>query len=143
MLHKVRNLLKPGGVAMFEEPDFTSALLMSHQPDDPQTLINRAICKMFINLGLDPAYALRLPQKLQQCGFHIIETQSRMHLCEGLSPIAKVMSESARALQKEYCATGECTEADISQYNSNAYTFGYWALYYSTISITIPIPVQG
>ncbi len=75
--------------------------------------------------------------------FHIIETQSRMHLCEGLSPIAKVMAESARALQKEYCATGECTEADISQYNSNAYTSGYWALYYSTISITIPIPVQG
>jgi SAM-dependent methyltransferase len=143
MLHKVSNLLKPGGVAVFEEPDFTSALLMSHQSNDPQTRVNRAICKMFVDFGLDPAYALRLPQKLQQSGFHVIETQSRMHLCEGLSPIAKVMAESARALQKEYCATGECTEADISHYITNAHTVGYWALYHSTISVTVQLPVQG
>ena len=143
MLHKVRNVLKPGGVAVFEEPDFTSALLMSPQPDDPQTRVNRAICKMFVDFGLDPAYALRLPQKLQQCGFDIIKIQSQMHLCEGHSPIAKVMAESARALQKEYCATGECTEADISDYIINAYTSGYWALYHSTISVTVQLPVQG
>ena len=140
MLHKVRNVLKPGGVAVFEEPDFTSALLLSHQPDDPQTRVNRAICKMFVDFGLDPAYALRLPQKLQQCGFHIIETQSQMHLCEGLSPIAKVMAESARALQKEYCATGECTKADISHYITNAHKSGYWALYHSTTSVVVRKP---
>ena len=140
MLHKVRNVLKPGGVAVFEEPDFTSALLLSHQPDNPQTRVNRAICKMFGDFGLDPAYALRLPQKLQQCGFHIIETQSQMHLCEGLSPIANVMAESARALQKEYCATGECTKADISHYITNAHKSGYWALYHSTTSVVVRKP---
>jgi predicted O-methyltransferase YrrM len=143
MLHKVTNVLKPGGVAVFEELDFTSALLLNHQPDDSHTRVNRAICKMFVDFGLDPAYALRLPQKLEQCGFHIIETQSRMHLCEGHSPIAKVMAESARALQKEYCATGECTEADISTYITNAHTSCYWALYHSTISVTVQLPVQA
>ena len=53
------------------------------------------------------------------------------------SPIAKVMAESARALQKEYCATGECTEADISHYITNAHKTGYWALYHSTISVIV------
>ena len=51
------------------------------------------------------------------------------------SPIAPVMAESARALQKEYCATGECTEADIHHYIKNALTSSHWSLYYSTIPV--------
>ena len=140
MLHKVRNALKPGGVALFEEPDFTSALLLSHQPNDPQTRVNRAICKMFVDFGLDPAYALRLPKKLEQCGFHIIETQSRMHLCKGLSPIANVMAESALALEQKYCNTGVCTPHDIQHYVKLSQDSTLWSVYHSTTSVVVRKP---
>ncbi len=141
MLYKARKSLKPKGIAVFEEPDFTSALLLHNQEHDPIARVNRAICRMFVNFGLDPAYALRLPQKLEQVGFHILEIQSRIHLCEGHSPIAKVMAESARVLQKDYLATAECSEADVQHYMDKANTSGHWMLYHSTVSIRAKAPM--
>ena len=135
MLTKVHDLLKPGGVALIEEPDFTSAKLCEKDSDHPHARVNSAICHMFINLGLNPAYGLSLPQKLQACRFQIIETHSKIHLNEGNSPMANVMAESAVALQKAYCSTGECSEQDIQSYIRHAHTPGLWTIYHSTVSV--------
>lgn len=140
ILRKIHRLLKPGSLAVFEEPDFTSARLLDNRLDDPHSRVNSAMCQMFINLKLDPGYALRLPQKLQTCGFEVIETRSIMHLCEGNSPIANVMAESALALRQRYRETGQCSDQDIQQYVQNAHTQGFWAVYHSTVSIIAKRP---
>jgi len=135
ILRKIHRLLKAGGLAVFEEPDFTSAKLLDEQPEAPHSRVNSAMCQMFVDLRLDPGYALRLPQKLQTCGFEILETRSTMHLCEGNSPIANVMAESALALRHRYCETGKCSDQDIDNYVQNAHTTGSWTVYHSTVSI--------
>jgi Methyltransferase domain len=140
ILHKIHRLSKPGSLAVFEEPDFTSARLLDAHPDDPHSRVNSAMCHMFVDLKLDPGYALRLPQKLRTCGYRIIETRSTMHLCEGNSPIANVMAESALALRTRYCETGHCSEQDIDHYVQNAHTPGFWAVYHSTVSILAKLP---
>ena len=48
ILHKMFSLLKPGGWALFEEPDFTSATLMDQDTENSQTSVNRAMCQMFV-----------------------------------------------------------------------------------------------
>ena len=78
-----------------------------------QTSVNQAMCQMFVNAGLNPAYALGLPRKLEQAGFHVERAQAIMHLCPGNSPMANVMGESALVLEQEYCHTGLCSPQDI------------------------------
>lgn len=142
ILDKIHRLSQPGSMAVFEEPDFTSATLLDNHRDEPHSRVNSAMCQMFVDLGLDPGYALRLPQKLQTCGFEILETRSTMHLCEGNSPIANVMAESALALRHRYCETGQCSDQDIHHYVHNAHTPGFWAIYHSTVSVIAKLPAR-
>lgn len=137
ILHKMFVLLKPGGWALFEEPDFTSATLLDRDVEIPQARVNRAICQMFVNADLNPAYALSLPQKLEQTGFDIVRGQSIMHLCPGNSPMAQVMGESALVLEEAYCQTGLCCPADIQQYVKLAQDPTYWTVYHSTTSVIV------
>ena len=143
ILEKILQLLKPGGLALLEEPDFSSPQLMDTDVDDPQARVNSAICQMFVDLGLDPAYGLHLPPSLQSQGFHILDIQSALHLCPGNSPLANVMAESASALTQHYCQTGKCTESDIQHYITNAHTSDRWSIYHSTISIIAQRPLEG
>ena len=140
ILHKMFSSLKSGGWAVFEEPDFTSAMLLNHDKESPQARVNRSICQMFLNAGLDPAYALHLPPKLRQVGFHIVRTQSIMHLHPGKSPMATVMGESALVLEHEYCGTGLCSPQDIQQYVKLSQDFTHWAVYHSTTSVIVRKP---
>ncbi len=140
ILHKMFSLLKPGGWAVFEEPDFTSATLMEQDAKSSQARVNQAICQMFVNAGLDPAYALSLPRKLEQAGFHVERAQSIMHLCPGNSPMAKVIGESALVLEQQYCHTGLCSPKDIQQYVSLSQDPTHWALYHSTTSVIVRKP---
>lgn len=135
ILKKMFSVLKDGGWAIFEEPDFTSARLSDQGQNTPQARVNRAMCRMFVNVGLDPGYALRLPPKLETVGFHIARAQSLMHLCPGNSPMAKVMGESALVLEQEYCNTGLCSPQDIQRYVTLTQDFHHWALYHSTTSV--------
>ena len=140
ILHKMFSLLTPGGWALFEEPDFTSATLMDRDTGNSQAGVNRAICQMFMNAGLNPAYALGLPRKLEQAGFHIERAQSIMHLCPGTSPMANVMGESALVLEQEYCHTGLCSPQDIRQYVQLTQDPTHWAVYHSTTSVIVRKP---
>ena len=137
ILHKMFSLLKPGGWALFEEPDFTSATLMDQDFGNSQACVNRAMCQMFVKAGLNPAYALALPRKLEQTGFHLERAQSIMHLCPGQSPMAKVMGESALVLEQEYCKTGLCSPQDIHHYIQLSQDSSHWAVYHSTTSVIV------
>ena len=134
-LHKIHEMLQPNGYVVLEEPDFTSAKLLNTGSDTPHGRVNAAICKMFLDYGLDPGYGLRLPQHLHNVGFQILETHPTIHLCEGKSPIANLMAESACVLSQEYQKTGEASAEDIHEYVANAHTPDFWTVYYSTISI--------
>ena len=140
ILRKIYCLLKPGGYAVLEEPDFSSAKFLNDPSDISHQKVNSAICKVFVDYGLDAAYGIRLPQKVRASGLTIVETHSSIHLCEGGSPIANLMAESAHVLSHEYLATGEATEEDIQHYVRNAHDPEYWSVYYSTVSVIAQAP---
>ena len=140
MIRKISSLLKPGGYAVLEEPDFTSAKYLNNASDISHYKVNSANNKMFVDLGLDPGYGIRLPHKLLAAGFHIVEAHSTIHLCEGNSPFAKLMGESAQTLIDKFLATGEATEMDIQHYVRNAHDPSYWSVYYSTVSVIARVP---
>src|SRR5262245_9269499 len=60
MLQKLCALLRPGGQLVVEEPDFTSAMLLNRGVERSQQRVNNAICRMFEQRQLDPAYGLSL-----------------------------------------------------------------------------------
>ncbi len=137
ILRRMFSLLKPGGWAIFEEPDFTSTTLMDQGNKNSQARVNRAICQMFVNGGLDPAYALGLPWKLEQTGFRVERAQSVMHLCPGKSPMANVIGESALVLEQQYCQTGLCSPTDVQEYVRLSQDVSYWTVYHSTTSVIV------
>ncbi len=110
---------------------------MGRGNDNAPARVNLAICQMFVKAGLDPAYALGLPRKLEQSGFHVERAQSIMHLCPGQSPMANVIGESALVLQQQYCETGLCSPADVQEYVRLSQDKRYWTIYHSTTSVIV------
>jgi SAM-dependent methyltransferase len=135
LLHKLRSTVKPGGLVLLEEPDFTSAHLLNRAGEAACRRVNEAICRMFTIAGLDPGYGLGLPRKVAAAGLTIVQMQAKLHLCPGASPIAKMMAESALVLHKEYTGTGIVSDQDIECYVRQARDPVYWSVYYSTISV--------
>ena len=135
MLNRLCAIVKPGGFLVLEEPDFTSAKLLNHVGDAAQQHVNNAICRMFEQMGLDPAFGLGLPRKLAGEGLRILRADSRIHLNRGGDPIARMMGESTRALRDKYVGTGEADGADIDKYIENANNDRFWSVYYSTVSV--------
>ena len=114
---------------------FYIALWLNPCGDAADQRVNEAICRMFTNASLDPAYGLGLPQKMAEWGFDILRSRATIHLCHGNAPIAKVMAESALVLRKEYTGTGVATDEDVDCYVAHARSPQYWSAYYSTISV--------
>lgn len=135
MLDRMRHAVKQGGYVLLEEPDFTSAAVLNPAADAACQRVNEAICRMFTDRGLDPAYGLRLPREMEKVGLEIIESKVMTHLCPGGAPIANVMAESAIALRDKYRTTGIATDQDIDRYVELARDRRYWSVYYSTVSI--------
>lgn len=135
MLKKLCALVKPGGFLVIEEPDFTSAKLLNHAADPAQQRVNNAICRMFEQMQLDPAFGLGLPQKIAGEGLRILRVDSRIHLHRGGDTMARMMGESTRALRDKYIATGEADGAEIEKYIERANDDRIWAVYYSTVSV--------
>ncbi len=140
IIPKIKASLKPGGFVVLEEPDFTCAMLLNPSDDKAQQRVNRAISSLFTGLGLNPAYGLSLPQKLQHFGFEIVDVQTKLHFAPGDAPVAKVMGSSCQALAEKYIATGETEATDIQQYIANSRDPRYWSVYYSTISVIAKRP---
>jgi predicted O-methyltransferase YrrM len=135
MVKKLCSLLKPGGFLVVEEPDFTSAKLLNRNGDPSQQRVNRAICRMFEQMQLDPAYGLTLPGTIAAEGLQVLRVDSRIHLDRGGSRMARMMGESTRARPDRYVATGEANPADIEAYVANTKNEQFWSVYYSTVSV--------
>lgn len=134
MLKKLCALVRPGGFLVIEEPDFTSARLLNRGGDPAQQRVNDAICQMFEQMQLDPAYGLSLPAKIAAERLQILRVVGHLHLNRGGDTMARMMGESTRALADKYVATGEATPADTEKYIENANDTRFWAVYYSTVS---------
>jgi SAM-dependent methyltransferase len=135
MLKKLCSLLKPGGLLVVEEPDFTSAKLPNRGLEPSHQRVNDAICRMFEQMRLDPAYGLSLPAKITVEGLEVLRVDARIHLNRGGDPMATMMAESTKALCEKYMATGQADTTDIDKYIENANTNIFWAVYYSTVSV--------
>lgn len=135
MLTKLCSLLKPGGFLVVEEPDFTSAKLLNRGGDPSQQRVNNAICRMFEQMQLEPAYGLGLPAQVASAEMQVLTVDSRIHLSRGGDRIARMMAESTRALRDKYVATGEADAKDIEKYIEKANDDQVWAVYYSTIAV--------
>jgi hypothetical protein len=129
MLEKLCALIRPGGFLVVEEPDFTSAKLLNRDADLSQQRVNNAICRMFEQMQLDPAYGLTLPGKVATAGLQVLKVDARIHLNGGGDAMARMMGESTRALRDKYVATGEADAKDIDKYIENANNDGFWAVY--------------
>lgn len=64
-----------------EEPDFSSGIDLTGTEKDSHNKLNKAIGKMFENMGLYPDYGLRLPGELTNTGFSIENIEAKIHLC--------------------------------------------------------------
>jgi len=137
VVEKLINLLKPGGLLILEEPDFTaSQVIDSSLPKaQAQQRVNAAINKMFFDLNLDPAFGLKLPLLLQKTNLNIEYIVDNRHLCCGGSKVAKLMGSSAATLQNQYVQTQEASVQDIQTYINNSMDSSFWSSYYSTISV--------
>lgn len=137
VIEKLVKLLKPGGLLVLEEPDFTAAQVINNTcaKEQAQQRVNAAISKMFIDINLDPALGLKLPLLLQQNSLHIERVLDNRHLCCGNSKVAKVMGSSAATLQNNYIKTQKASVQDVEAYINNSIDNNFWTVYYSTISI--------
>lgn len=137
VVEKLVTLLKPGGILILEEPDFTTAQII----DDSSPLahshqrVNEAIKQMFVDLKLDPAFGLKLPLLFQQNNLTIERVLDNRHLCCGNSKVAKVASSSAVTLRDNYIKTHKASAQDVETYINNSHNNNFWSIYYSTISI--------
>lgn len=137
VIKKLTELLKPGGVLILEEPDFSAARVLDDSLPDEQAhqRVNEAINKMFIDLGLDPSFGLKLPLTLQRNGVMVESVIGDQHLCCGNSKIAKMMGCSAAILRDKYIRTQKASEQDVQIYIENSVNEDFWVVYYSTISV--------
>jgi 2-polyprenyl-3-methyl-5-hydroxy-6-metoxy-1,4-benzoquinol methylase len=135
MLEKLGSLLKPGGILVVEEPDFTSARLLNRDTDHSQQRVNNAICRMFDQMQLDPAFGLAVPHRVSHAGLEVREVDARMHFHHGGDTLARMMGHSTNALREKYIATGEADAVDIEKYIENSMNPTFWAMYYSTVTV--------
>jgi predicted O-methyltransferase YrrM len=135
MLTKLCSLLRPGGFLVVEEPDFTSAKLLNRSGDPSQQRVNNAICRMFEELQLDPAYGLTLPEKVADAGLQTTHVDAHLHLNRGGNTLSTMMGQSTCALADRYVATGEASRTDILSYLERSADPLLWSVYYATITV--------
>jgi SAM-dependent methyltransferase len=137
VIKKLIKLLKPGGVIILEEPDFTAAQVVDDRLPSGQAhqRVNEAMNQMFIDLGFDPSFGIQLPLILQRNGVRSDKIIGDRHLCCGNSKIARMMGHSTATLRDKYISTQKASEQDVQTYIKNSANENFWAVYYSTISV--------
>jgi ubiquinone/menaquinone biosynthesis C-methylase UbiE len=129
--------LKPGGVLVLEEPDFSTANALL----GPLTLKNafnnvtRAIDLTFRARGLNYAFGQELPSLVESTPLSIEAISYDCHVHKGGSRLAKMMCSSTLSLREKYIATGAATGEDINGYVQYATRPDCWGVYYSTVRI--------
>ncbi len=135
LLKHMHSLLKPGGVLVVEEPDFTCAQWLNAYSQQSAERVNDAISSMFRRRDLDPSFGTQLPKMVKELGLETVQMQGNLHLAEGGSAMAQMMAASTAALRKEYLATGLVDDKDVDRYISAAEDSDSIAVYYATYSV--------
>ncbi|MEM8637876.1 MAG: methyltransferase domain-containing protein [Cyanobacteria bacterium P01_G01_bin.54] len=135
ILQRLYQTLKPGGVMVLEEPDFSLSRLIQGSPtiQTAYAQVNAAIAAMFRHKNLDPAWGLQLPTQLMTAGFELTTQAVATHLAAGGSAIAQLMAQSAQVLVAQYVATGEVTPEQLQVYCESAQDAAVWAIYFTTV----------
>jgi len=135
LMVKLVGMLKPNGRLVIEEADFTSAYWVDKHYKNGGNRVNKAICTMFSNMGLNPAYGFDVMADMQNAGLEIVRTSSDMHLSRGRSKMANMMKASVEALEEKYIATGVCNKKDIACYLKGTQDPDSLQVYYTTTAV--------
>lgn len=129
--------LKPGGALVLEEPDFRTAFSASanHRERASIDAVNRAICALYVDMGKDPGFGIRLPKAVEDAGIREFEIDVLAPVVRGGDPMACMMGASVFHLRHRLAQTGAATMEDIDRYCAAAIDRAAWASYYSTISV--------
>ncbi len=133
-IDNISQALKPGGVVLFEEPDFRMAFPATDHEGINRSIanVNAAILAMYRTK--DPSFALGLPNDLVRRGFIGVGATTYLPLERGRSAIARIMGMSVMHLRGKLTATGVASDEDIDRYIAAADDPRVWATYYATIS---------
>lgn len=135
-ISKLIKCLKPGGLLLLEEPDFSNAKADS---DDPQLVqsfnhIHEAIALMYRGMKLNPAFGSQLVSILKDAGLQNIQNKIIAEKVCGGSLVADMMRMSTMVLKEKYLQTGAVTEEDFINYCELSKNSKHQALYYSSVS---------
>lgn len=137
VLDAMLRALKPGGVLVLEEPDFSAAapLVGPARLRSAFENVKRAISATFSARGMNYAFGASLPELVQERGSGLVSVEYDCPVQRGASKLAEMMRLSTLALQDKYIATGLATPADIAGYAEFAVTPSCWASYYATARV--------
>lgn len=136
ILTKLKNLLKPEGFLVIEEPDFESAEWIDSRFRAAGERVNAAICGTFSEISLDPGFGKRLSSLASNLGLVVDDIKVLTHLEPGGGLVALLMADSAEALRDKYLSTGKASDEDINAYIEGARSPAQsWAIYYSTVGL--------
>lgn len=129
--------LKPGGVLVLEEPDFSAAAALTGPASLKRSFesVQRALAATFAERGMNYAFGAMLPDLVQRRIPALVSVEYDSAVDNGASNLAKMMSLSTLALQHQYVATGLATKEDITGYAEFAATSSCWAAYYATVRV--------
>jgi SAM-dependent methyltransferase len=144
VLNAMLRALKPGGVLVLEEPDFSAALALVGPVRLKQAFenIRLAIKAMFANRGMNYAFGRGLPELLRETMGTVVDVEYDCPVQQGASKLAEMMRLSTLALEDKYVATGCATALDVAGYGEFAASQDCWGVYYATVRVlarkTIP-----
>lgn len=137
-LRNVIDALKPGGILLIEEPDFSiSRLATGIETEDIETVarVVEASHQMFRQQGKNPFFGLSVPSLFQQAGLKQVRVQTFMPLAKGGENIVKIMKLSVQHLTETLISTGATTHQDIERFLELSDHPQAWFLHYAHISV--------
>lgn len=144
VLDAMLRALKPGGLLVLEEPDFSAAQAFVGPSDLRQGFDNvqRAIQETFSGRRMDYSFGRSLPGLVADRASSLVSLEYDCAAQRGGSGLAMMMRLSTLALQEKYIATGYATSTDITAYAEFAAMPCCWATYYATVRVVARKPIQ-
>lgn len=123
VLKRIVSALKPGGLAVIEDVDFSEVLhlpatkFFGHPPSLGRLLnkAGRAILKLMSSMGFDPTYGRRLPRDLELVGLTDVGAETRGRLVRGGTKETTFFRLSLLALKPRLIEAGLLSERDAER----------------------------
>jgi len=137
LLDAMLRALKPGGVLVLEEPDFSAAAAIV-APERLQKAFERvkaATESTFAGRNLQYAFGRSLPGAVAERVPRLDSVEYDCPVACGGSALAEMMRLSTMALSTTYIQTGLASAEDIAGYAEFATNPECWGLYYATVRV--------